>query len=162
MEDGGGEEEKEGEGDKRKVSCFCLQLKEFFSNFSLETGTLLKNLYFHLLAQGKLSHSFLSHGSSLYVFQEKKKNVQQFTASFIQGGKTTKYMAAILPSVSFQENRQMVSLGWLGSANYWDKCLLNLIVKVYFSLTQNLSMADSFLCSGSEAKVLLCGGPSIS
>lgn len=43
---GGGKEEKEGEGDKRKVSCFCLQLKEFSIHFSLETGTLLKKSLF--------------------------------------------------------------------------------------------------------------------
>lgn len=102
---GGKKEEKEGEGDKRKVSCFCLQLKEFSSNFSLETGTLLKNLYFHLLAQGKLSHSFLSHASSLYVFQEKKECPTVYCFFYSRGKKTTKCIAAILPSVSFQENR---------------------------------------------------------
>lgn len=55
-----------------KVSRFCLQPKEFSSTISLETGTPLTDLYFHFLVQGKLSHSFLSNASSLYVCQKKK------------------------------------------------------------------------------------------
>lgn len=102
--DGGWEGKRKRKGEKRKVSSFCLQLKEFSSNFSLETGTLLKNLYFHLLAQGKLSHSFLSHGSSLYVFQGKKECPTVCCFFYSRGEKTTKHIAAILPSVSFQEN----------------------------------------------------------
>lgn len=84
----GGGKEEEGEGDKGKVSCFCLQLKEFSINFSLETETLLKkNLYFHLLAQGKLSHSFLSHTSSFYVFQGKKRMSNSLVLLLFKGEK---------------------------------------------------------------------------
>lgn len=76
--------------------------------------------------------------------------------------KNTKYIAAILPSVPFQENWRRVSWCWPKTVNYCDKRLLNPAMKVYFSHTRNLITADSFSLSGSETKVLLSGRSSIS
>lgn len=147
-------------GDRMKVSRFCLQPKEFSSNISLETGTPLTDLYFHFLVQGKLSHSFLSNASSLYVCQKKK--CPTVSCFFYLRRKNTKYIAAILPSVPFQENWCRVSWCWPETVNYCDKRHLNPAMKVYFSHTRNLITADSFSLSGSETKVLLSGRSSIS
>lgn len=85
---GGGKEEKEGKGDKGKVSCFCLQLKEFSINFSLETGTLLKKIFISICLLKESCHIASCHTQVLFMsFREKKRMSNSLVLLLFKGKK---------------------------------------------------------------------------